>query len=252
MALFDLIRPSTDPKQIPMGLPTPIRRPGKTREKPEYPSRLHPANPIDETKLRCKTPMNTRKDSQHTLTLDALGRGDALLIVDVQTDFCPGGALPIEDGDGVVPIINRWIEFALEKGASIYASRDWHPVQHMSFAGHGGPWPPHCIQDSDGARFHPDLRLPDSTVKITKGARFDQDQNSAFDETGLSEWLRKENIRRLWVMGLAEDVCVLATALDGRRNGFEVVLVKDATRAVTPEGGEKARARIRNAGAFIL
>nr|VFK58346.1 MAG: nicotinamidase/pyrazinamidase [Candidatus Kentron sp. UNK]VFK68846.1 MAG: nicotinamidase/pyrazinamidase [Candidatus Kentron sp. UNK] len=188
----------------------------------------------------------------HTSTSDALGQGDALLIVDVQTDFCPGGALPIGDGDRVIPVINHWIEIAMEKGIPIHASRDWHPVQHMSFTGNGGRWPPHCIQDSDGAQFHPALRLPDSTVKITKGVRFDQDQHSAFDQTGLAEWLRKENIRRLWVMGLAEDVCVLATVLDGRRNGFEVVLVKDATQAITPEGGEKARDEMRGAGALIL
>lgn len=179
---------------------------------------------------------------------NALKPGDALIVVDVQKDFCPGGALPIENGDAVVPVLNRWIAKAIDRGVPVYASRDWHPVGHISFSERGGPWPPHCIQDSDGARFHADLELPHSVVKVTKGVRFDQDQNSAFDQTGLAAQLRHEGIKRLWVGGLAEDVCVLATALDGRKEGFDVVLIEDATRPVTTQGGEKARAEMREAG----
>lgn len=182
---------------------------------------------------------------------DALKPGDALLIVDVQKDFCPGGALPVEEGDNIVPVINRWIAAAKAKGVPVYASRDWHPIGHMSFKEQGGPWPPHCIQDSDGAKFHPDLTLPDSTVMVTKGVRFDQDQNSAFDQTGLVQKLRKDGIRRLWVAGLAEDVCVLATVLDARREGFEVVLIQNATRPITSEGGEKARRQMQAANAYF-
>jgi nicotinamidase/pyrazinamidase len=137
------------------------------------------------------------------------------------------------------------------KDVPVYASRDWHPVGHISFQERGGPWPPHCIQDSDGAKFHPDLALPDSTVIVTKGVRFDQDQNSAFDQTGLAAQLRKDGIRRLWVAGLAKDVCVLATMLDGCREGFEVVLIANATRPLTAEGGEKARRQMEKAGARI-
>ena len=107
----------------------------------------------------------------------------------------------------------------------------------MSFDESGGPWPLHCIQDTDGARFHPDLDLPDSAVVVTKGVRLDQDQNSAFDQTGLATDLKKQHVQRVFVGGLAEDVCVLATALDGRKEGFKVVLIQDATRPVTPEGG---------------
>lgn len=177
--------------------------------------------------------------------------GDALIVVDVQKDFCPGGALPIEEGDAVVPVLNHWMAKAVAKGVPVYASRDWHPVGHISFSGRGGLWPPHCIQDSDGARFHPDLGLPDSVVKVTKGVRFDQDQNSAFDQTGLAVQLRQEGIKRLWIGGLAEDVCVLATALDARKEGFEVVLIESATRPVTPQGGEKARGEMRDAGIQI-
>jgi len=182
---------------------------------------------------------------------DSLEPGDALLIVDVQKDFCPGGALPVEGGDEIVPVINRWIEAAMAKSVPVYASRDWHPVGHMSFQERGGPWPPHCIQDSDGARFHPDLALPDSTVIVTKGVRFDQDQNSAFDQTGLAVQLRKDGISRLWIAGLAEDVCVLATVLGGRREGFDVVLIANATRPLTSERGEQAKRQMQEAGARI-
>lgn len=183
---------------------------------------------------------------------EMLRRGDALMIVDVQNDFCPGGALPIEDGDKVVPILNRWIAAAVARGVPIYSSRDWHPVGHVSFNERGGPWPPHCLQDSDGARFHSNLELPDSAVIVTKGVRFDQDQNSAFDQTGIVEQLRKDGIQRLLVGGLAEDVCVLATALDARREGFEVALIADATRPVSTQKGEKARKMMRDSGVYFV
>lgn len=179
---------------------------------------------------------------------DAFQPGDALVIVDVQNDFCPGGALPIERGNEVVPILNRWIAAALVKHVPIYASRDWHPVDHISFRQQGGLWPAHCIQDSEGARFHPELQLPGSVIKVTKGVRFDQDQNSIFDATGLTYQLRQQGIRRLWVGGLAEDVCVLATVLDAHRNGFDVVLIQNATRPVSADGGERARQRMEEAG----
>nr|VFJ60036.1 MAG: nicotinamidase/pyrazinamidase [Candidatus Kentron sp. DK] len=184
---------------------------------------------------------------EHTLE-----QGDALIIVDVQNDFCPGGTLPIDKGDEIVPVINRWILAALEKGAPIYASRDWHPVGHLSFREQGGPWPVHCVQDTPGARFHPDLRLPDSAVKVTKGVRFDRDQNSAFDGTGLAGQLRKNGIGRLWVTGLAEDVCVLATVLDASKEGFDVVVIESATRSISRESGEKAGQMMREAGAHMV
>lgn len=185
-------------------------------------------------------------------TLDSLQEGDGLLLVDVQNDFCPGGTLPIEEGDKVVPVLNQWIEAAQAKGIPIYASRDWHPLQHMSFQGHGGKWPPHCVQDSEGAMFHPELKLPKNVVKITKGVRFDQDQNSAFDQTGLAEQLKRDGVRHLWIGGLALDVCVLATVLDARRLGLEVHVILGATRPVTPEGGEEAIRVMHRAGAKMV
>lgn len=180
---------------------------------------------------------------------DALRPGDALLIVDVQIDFCPGGALPIEHGDEVVPILNRWIAAAASAAVPVYASRDWHPRHHLSFTESGGEWPVHCVQDSAGARFHPGLELPDSAIVVTKGVRFDRDQYSAFDETGLATEMRARGVRRIWVGGLAQDVCVRATVLDARREGFAAIVIADGTRPVTRAGGERANAEMRQAGA---
>jgi nicotinamidase/pyrazinamidase len=164
-----------------------------------------------------------------------LKKHDALLIIDVQKDFCPGGALAIQEGDTVIAPLNVWIEQARRSGVPVYVSRDWHPREHPSFAEQSGPWPPHCLQDSDGARFHPDLRIPESAVIITKGVRLDIDQNSAFEQTGLATHLRNAGIKRLFVGGLALDVCVYATVEDARKAGFEVLLISDATRAVAPD-----------------
>lgn len=180
-----------------------------------------------------------------------LRQGDALLIIDVQNDFCPGGALPIADGHAVVPVLNAWIAAAQGKDVPIYASRDWHPAGHMSFSESGGEWPVHCLQDSDGAAFHPDLALPGSTIVVTKGVRFDKDQYSAFQETGLAGELRRRGTRRVWVGGLALDVCVKATALGSVEAGFETHLIPGASRPVTPEGGEAAVIEMTAAGVVV-
>ena len=182
---------------------------------------------------------------------ERLKAGDALIRVDVQRDFCPGGALPIDDGDTIVPVLNRCIAAAQAKNVPVYASRDWHPAGHISFTERGGLWPPHCLQDSEGASFHSNLKLPDTTVIVTKGVQFDQDQNSAFDQTGLASRLRDDGVERLFVGGLAEDVCVRATVLDGINEGFEVVLIANATRPVTPEGRATAHSEMRQAGAQL-
>ncbi len=178
-----------------------------------------------------------------------LHSGDALILVDVQIDFCPGGALPIARGADVVPVLNRWTGAAADAGVPVYASRDWHPSGHMSFVESGGEWPPHCLQDSVGARFHPDLQLPASAVIVTKGVRFDRDQYSAFDETGLAVELERRHVRRVWVGGLAQDVCVRATVLDALRHRFEAIVIADGTRPVSPTGGEEALEEMRRAGA---
>jgi nicotinamidase/pyrazinamidase len=183
--------------------------------------------------------------------MTTLEQGDALLVVDVQRDFCPGGALAVAGGDEVVPVLNAWIEAAVRAGAPVYASRDWHPRTHPSFRQRGGPWPPHCVQDTPGAAFHPELRLPAETRLVTKGVRLDRDQLSAFDETGLAQALRDEGVRRLWIGGLAQDVCVRATVLDAAREGFAVHVIAPATRPVDPAAGVRALEEMRRAGARI-
>jgi nicotinamidase/pyrazinamidase len=177
-----------------------------------------------------------------------LRKGDALLVVDVQNDFCPGGALPIPDGDRVVPVINDWLAAAEQAGIPVYASRDWHPRGHPSFVSEGGEWPVHCLQDSRGAAFHPDLRLPPGAVVVTKGTRFDQDQYSTFDQTGLHERMKKDGVRRIWAAGLAQDVCVCASVLDARELGYEVALIPEGSLPVTRDGGSDAVRRMREAG----
>jgi nicotinamidase/pyrazinamidase len=180
-----------------------------------------------------------------------LHEGDALIVLDVQRDFCPGGSLAVTGGDEIVEPLNHWVETAERAGVPIYASRDWHPHGHPSFRENGGPWPPHCVQDTPGAGFHPRLRLPDSTRVVTKGVRFDKDQISAFDETGLAADLRRRGVRRVVVGGLAEDVCVRDTVLDALHEGFEALLLLSCTRPIEAKDGERALAEMRDAGAGI-
>lgn len=178
--------------------------------------------------------------------------GDALLVVDVQNDFCPGGELPIERGDEVVAALNPWIAEAQKHQVPIFLTRDWHPAGHPSFAVNGGSWPVHCLQDTPGAAFHDELLTPAVAEVVTKGTRFDQDQLSVFDQTGLADKLRADGIRRLWVGGLALDVCVLATVLDGCREGFEVMVLVAGCRPVSAEGGREALEKMRQAGALLV
>jgi nicotinamidase/pyrazinamidase len=182
-----------------------------------------------------------------------IGPNDALLIVDVQNDFCPGGALAVPGGDEVVSVTNRWIECAREAGAIIVVSRDWHPPKHVSFRERGGRWPPHCVQNTAGAEFHPNLELPDAAVIVSKGQDPDKDSYSAFDGTGLADDLRSKGVQRLWVTGLAQDVCVRASVLDACRAGFEVHVIRGGTRPVEqqPGDGQKALEEMRQAGAII-
>lgn len=183
---------------------------------------------------------------------DEMKPGDALLLVDVQNDFCPDGALPVPDGGKVVPILNQWVAAAQDAGVGIYASRDWHPLDHVSFETQGGPWPVHCVQDTRGAAFHRDLMLPEGAIVVTKGTRFDQDQYSAFDQTGFAEELRRKDVSRLWIGGLAEDVCVRATALDARRHGFDVRVILEGTRAISAESKQKTEAELVEAGCTLV
>jgi nicotinamidase/pyrazinamidase len=171
----------------------------------------------------------------------------ALLVVDVQNDFCPGGALPVPQGDQVVPVLNRLAAHASAMGFPVYASRDWHPPDSRHFAVNGGAWPVHCVPGTPGARLHPDLDLPPGALIVTKDVGPSGDGYSAFEGTiagrgSLSADLRARGVTELVLGGLATDYCVKATALDGRREGFDVVVVTDAIRAVEVSPGDGARA----------
>ena len=182
----------------------------------------------------------------------ALRPSDALLIVDVQQDFCPGGALAVPDGDAVVPVLNRWIDAAQAAGAAVFASRDWHPPDHMSFQDQGGPWPSHCVAETPGASFHPHLALPDSATVVDKGTDAEHEAYSAFEGTDLAAQLRAAGVERLWVGGLALDYCVRASVLDARRIAcLPVHVILNATRAVDVQPGDGSRALddMRSAGA---
>ncbi|MCI0596892.1 MAG: nicotinamidase [candidate division Zixibacteria bacterium] len=167
---------------------------------------------------------------------------DALIMVDVQNDFCPGGALAVREGDLVVKPLN----YAQKFFRHIFATRDWHPEDHCSFMGRGGPWPPHCIQNTHGARFHPDLEISRAWV-ISKAFEKDNDAYSGFQGTDLEARLKREGTKRVFVGGLATDYCVRATALDALNAGFEMVLLEDAIRGVDVKLGdsEKAKTELR-------
>ena len=186
---------------------------------------------------------------------------DLLLVVDVQNDFCPGGALAVPDGDAVVPAINRLIP----RFAHVVLTQDWHPPGHQSFASHHegrAPmevievgygrqvlWPDHCVQGTPGADFHPDLDTHSAELVIRKGFRPDIDSYSAFREndhatpTGLAGYLRERGFERLYLAGLATDFCVAWSALDARRNGFAAVVVEDACRGIDVDGSLGAAMR---------
>ncbi len=179
---------------------------------------------------------------------------DALLLVDVQNDFCPGGALPVPEGDQTVPVLNEWIVQARHAGAPIFASRDWHPANHVSFAERGGPWPPHCIRNTPGAEFHPGLRLPSDVHVITKADSPDQDAYSAFEGTDLAAQLHALGVSRLWVGGLAQDYCVQASVMDALGlPGLAVHVIVEGTRPVEvePGDGDRALAGMEAAGATL-
>jgi len=199
------------------------------------------------------------------------GRGDVFLVIDVQNDFCPGGALVVPDGDAVVPVINRLIE----RFDHVVLTQDWHPPGHASFAsGHAGRspfetievaygaqtlWPDHCVQGSTGAAFHPDLEATRAELIIRKGYDPAIDSYSAFYEndrttaTGLTGYLGTRGFKRVFLAGLATDFCVAFSAIDAAREGFEVVVIEDACRAIDLEGSlAAAKANMAEAGASLV
>jgi nicotinamidase/pyrazinamidase len=186
-----------------------------------------------------------------------MGSGrSALLVVDVQNDFVPGGALPVPEGDRVVPVLNEYIQRFHQAGLPVYFSRDWHPAETKHFRAYGGAWPPHCIQETPGAAFHAQLQVPQDAVIVTKGVDPEEDAYSAFqgrtpDDEPFAERLLRDGVEHLYVGGLATDYCVRASALDALRQGFRVTILLDAVRGVDVQPGdsERALAELREAGA---
>ncbi|MGL1833770.1 isochorismatase family protein [Rhodocyclaceae bacterium SMB388] len=179
------------------------------------------------------------------------GPGDALVIVDVQNDFLPGGRLAVPEGDRVVPVLTRVASAFAARGLPVFATRDWHPAEHCSFVERGGPWPPHCIAGTPGAAFAAGLKLPAATVVVSKATTADRDAYSGFEHTELDMLLRRSGTKRLFVGGLATDYCVLNTVRDARTLGYDVVLLTDAIRAVDvqPGDGDQALAEMVQFGA---
>lgn len=179
----------------------------------------------------------------------------ALILVDIQNDFCPGGALAVDEGDQIVPVVNRLIrEFPI-----VVSTQDWHPANHISFVERGGPWPPHCVQNTYGAELRSDLETHTIDLYFRKASSPDRDDYSEFAGTDnhgrtLDEVLKSRGIKTLYVVGLATDYCVKETVLDGLKNGYQVFAVKDAMRAVNvrPSDGDEALKEMRRCGAHII
>ncbi len=185
----------------------------------------------------------------------AVEEHSVLLVVDVQNDFCPGGALAVFEGDAIIPRLNEYIHLFHTLGHPVAASRDWHPPETTHFQAQGGPWPPHCVQGTAGAEFHPRLDLPAAAEVFSKGMGADEDAYSAFqarNEAGLTlpERLRELGVRRVYIGGLTLDYCVQSSALDALAAGLDATVLMDATRAVNvrPHDAELAVEELIRAG----
>ncbi len=183
-----------------------------------------------------------------------LSATDALLLVDIQNDFLPGGSLAVPDSDQILEPVNRCIDLFRKAGLPIYASRDYHPADHISFVDQGGDWPPHCVAGTEGVEFSPDLNIPEGVEIISKAMRQDKDAYSAMDGTELKGKLKEAGIKRIFVCGLATDYCVLASARDLLKEQFEVILLVDGIRGVNiqPHDSDRAREELTGLGAVEI
>ncbi len=184
-----------------------------------------------------------------------LAEKDALIVVDVQRDFMPGGALPVPQGDSVVAPLNSYIELFERRGLPVFFTRDWHPENHISFKAYGGIWPPHCVQNTEGAEFHPDLKMPsDNRFIISKGTSPDFDAYSGFQGTLLEDLLRERGVKRVFVGGVATDYCVKNTVIGALNRDFQAFLLIDAVKGVdvSPGDSEKAIDLMLNRGAVAV
>ena len=191
------------------------------------------------------------RTSEHSIEMSqAIRSSDALVVIDPQIDFLPGGSLPVQQGDRIFRPLNA----VMPKFRRVYATRDWHPIKHKSFKTEGGPWPHHCVQNTPGAKFSPKLNIDRIHLVISKGTDADADGYSAFDRTDFDDQLRADGVGRLFVAGLATDYCVKATALEARRIGFDVIVLTDAIAAVNARPGdeEAALAAMHDAGCLLI
>jgi len=178
-----------------------------------------------------------------------LNESAALLLVDIQNDFMPGGALAVTNGDEILSPLNKLMAAFAGQALPIVATRDWHPADHCSFTAQGGIWPSHCVAGTSGAGFHPGIMLPKNAHIVSKAEQQFRDAYSGFDNTQLDSWLAERGIQGLLVGGLATDYCVLHTVLDGLQAGFRVTVLTDAIRAVNLKTGDGAQAIARMASA---
>ena len=176
---------------------------------------------------------------------------DALLIIDFQNDFCPGGALAVEGGDEIAKPIRRLVDS--DRFAVVVATRDWHPADHASFDREGGPWPPHCVQGTPGAELHESLGDVELDAVVDVGREREDEGYSGFENSDLARILRDRGVERVFVCGLATDYCVRASTIDSSREGFDTTVVTDAVRPVEvePGDGERAIKDMREAGAEV-
>ncbi len=176
-----------------------------------------------------------------------------LLLVHLQNDLCPGGAVPVSGGDQVIPVANVWVRVFAGQGYGVVATRDWHPSNHCSFQEQGGPCPSHCVQGSFGAQFHSALHLPPGTLIVSGGTHPKQDASSGFEGTALDERLEDMGARTVYVIGLATETCVQHTVLEACRRGFRVAVIGDGVRGmnVKPGDADRALATMQEAGAVV-
>jgi nicotinamidase/pyrazinamidase len=179
---------------------------------------------------------------QRRLSHASPGAKQALIVVDIQRDFCPGGALPVTDGDKIIPAVNELVHVFEKAGLPVFFTRDWHPRNHVSFKAYGGPWPPHCIQNTPGASFHPSLAIPSEAKVIDKGTLQAEDAYSGFQGTDLAHKLRDLHVKQIYVAGLATDYCVKNTVLDGAAKGFETYVITDCVKGVNVKRTDSANA----------
>lgn len=191
--------------------------------------------------------------------------GSALVVVDVQNDFCPGGSLAVPSAQEIFPVVDRLMDQFEGLGLPVLLTQDFHPPDHCSFLRQGGPWPPHCVQNTPGVAFAPQITPPPSALRFVKGFRADRDAYSGFEgrlmradgtigDEDPATWLGRHQVRTLVVVGLATDYCVKATALDALRLGFQTVVVEDGVRGVNldPQDSERALEELGRQGAKIL